>query len=682
MHPQPSASHDMMELPRSADLNSSSPLSASDTFGAAAMDAPISAGAAVVAQGAAPLVVMTKAPSDGQGDDCQTPATPSRGGASGNHGLATVVGVDAPSESEADSSLAAPASQSASDKQTSAVPDRDPESWVAPPAALQTPAAGMPAAGDAAALATLLGVHPTSRPQPPQPLPQLQPQPRSNPTSTSAARTLTTPSETPPSARSPTESTPATSQQQHFESAVPMGLGASKPSVNDEPAAAAAAEPSLPGRGQEERDSAHSVDPQCPPPPVQATAGSPADHGGAHGGLATPPELEPAASDDKFHIDYDYDDAQGHRILRLKPTTAQWDDFPAVLAYARKLGAEGDGCFKVIIPQSLCEPLPDKASKAVPANAYRVKQIRKTTFWQVSTVPSDGEFSSLNTGPEFAGTVDAAFKNLRRLFKTNKDRQMRNVRYRVDVPAWTPRQRLEAGVPERSPLHPLKGDKLDHTKAVIPGIHTPYVYESGPYFGATFQIHAEDFRLASLNHLYKGRKIWIVIPSTAVDIAEKALGRGTGCSQFMRHRAEFFFPDKLDKLGIPYRFVDQRPGETIVILPDAYHEGFSTGYTIAEAKNYADASWNTDAYQPCDVTCKLVTAIPAAFMRPLDQGEMRLDLCAAYGDDGKLKPLEVSQKRSHDALGDGVDVIAVAPFVSKSMQSTTPGGPDLKRVKV
>ncbi|KAL3958903.1 hypothetical protein ACCO45_007065 [Purpureocillium lilacinum] len=623
MDSQPGASHDM-DLPRSAHLTTSSPR---DTLESAAMDAPVPADA-TLAQSAA-LVPNGEAAVAAR----QTPAALSDVGASGDGGPVTVV--DAGAGSETDTSIvAAQVSQSASDRPTSAVPDRDSESWVAP--------------------------RQPYRPRPPgrlqrQPQSQLQVQPQPNPTSISSARTLSTPSDTPPSASTPTESRPAASEQKHHETAVSMGVVASKP---------AGIEPSRADHDRDERDTAQAVVPQCPSP-AAPTAGSPASDYGAHGGLVTPPEQEPVASDDNFHIEYDYDDVQGHRILRLKPTTAQWDDFPAVLAYARKLGAQGDSCFK-----------------AVPANAYRVKQIRKTTFWQVSTVPSDGEFSSSNTGPEFTGSVDAAFKSLRRLFRTNKDRQMRNVRYRVDVPAWTPKQRLEAGVPERSPLHPLKGDKLDHTKAVIPGIHTPYVYESGPYFGATFQIHAEDFRLASLNHLYKGRKIWIVIPSTAVDVAEKALGRGTGCSQFMRHRAEFFFPDKLDKLGIPYRLVDQRPGETIVILPDAYHEGFSTGYTIAEAKNYADASWNTDTYQPCDATCKLVTAIPAAFMRPLEEGEARLDLCAAYGDDGKLKPLEIPQKRPHDALDDGVDAIAVAPFVSKSMQAVALGEPDLKRVKV
>jgi jumonji domain-containing protein 2 len=336
---------------------------------------------------------------------------------------------------------------------------------------------------------------------------------------------------------------------------------------------------------------------------------------------------------DDFKVDYEHEGPEGHKILRLKPSVSQWNDFPSILSYARHLGAEDDGCFKVVIPDDMLESLPERSSQKAPANAYQIRQIKRNGFWRVSTVPSEGLFNCAEPCSESLEPVDVELQKLKKLFNKNKDKQIRSVRYRVDIPAWTSKQRLLAGVPERSPIHPLKGDKLDFTKAIIPGIHTPYVYESAAFFGATFQIHAEDYRLASLNHLYKGRKIWIVVPSTAVDTAEEALGRKKKCSQFMRHRAEFFFPDKLNKLGVPYRIVDQRPGETIVILPDAYHEGFSTGYTIAEAKNYAESDWTTSTYQACDEKCQLLTAIPAAYMRILGDGEERLDLCARYGDD-------------------------------------------------
>lgn len=380
---------------------------------------------------------------------------------------------------------------------------------------------------------------------------------------------------------------------------------------------------------------------------------------------ASSPVSEPKS--DRFQVEYDLDGPPGHDehpIFRLKPTVSQWRDFPAILDFARSLGAAQDGCFKVILPPELQHPLPAKAAQMVPGHAYKIRQVKRNGFWQVHTVPSEGRFEAPEPAPEPTESVTTELRKLKKLFNKNRDKQIRSVRYRVDVPAWTAAQRRLAGVPERSPMHPLRGDLLGQTKAIVPGIHTPYVYEANDHFGATFQIHAEDYRLVSLNHLYKGRKIWIVIPSTAMGVAEEAFGRKKKCSQFMRHRGEFFFPEKLMKMGMPYRVVDQRPGETIVVLPDAYHEGFSTGYTLAEAKNYAEASWSTKTYQACDASCQLLTAIPAAFMAPLEHGEERLDLCAHYGDDGAPRPL----KRVSEEGGPPT--------------TATPQGSDVKRIKI
>ncbi|KAH7321303.1 JmjC domain, hydroxylase-domain-containing protein [Stachybotrys elegans] len=352
-------------------------------------------------------------------------------------------------------------------------------------------------------------------------------------------------------------------------------------------------------------------------------------------------------------IAYDFDGPEGHQLLRLRPTAEQWGDFASILALARRAGTEQDGCFKVVLPGELLDELPERSSQKAPANAYRIHQIKRNGYWRVDTIPSVGTFIASEPTSEPLEDVDSAIKKLKKLFNKNKEKQLRNVRYRVDIPAWTQKQRELAGVPKNSPIHPLKGDKLDKTRAIIPGIHTPYVYESASHFGATFQIHAEDFRLASLNHLYKGRKIWIVVPCTDVKRAEEALGRKNKCSQFMRHRAEFFFPDKLDKLKVPYRIVDQRPGETIVVLPDAYHEGFSTGYTIAEAKNYAESDWDIEKYQACDSACQLMTAIPAEYMRLLREGETQLDLCARYGEDETEHETTHTLKRGPDEAGLG-----------------------------
>lgn len=389
---------------------------------------------------------------------------------------------------------------------------------------------------------------------------------------------------------------------------------------------------------------------------------SPASHVGSI--LSAPPSQTPSLEDPASCSDSDTDsetpaisyhrDEGSDGVLLLKPTLDQWQNFTAVLSVARNLGAHEDGCFKVLIPEGATGPLPQRAARSDDANAFKPHLIKGSNNYRVHTIMARETFPATPTAanPQDYLEPKDAIEKLRRLFYKSNRRQLRKTRYRVDVPAWTPEQRLAAGVPEESPIHPLLGDRLDKTKAIIPGIHTPYVYESGPAFGATFQIHAEDYRLLSLNHLYLGRKIWVIVPSLIVDQAETKLERGGRCSQFMRHRAEFFFPAQLDRLGIPHRIIDQRPGETIVILQDAYHEGFSDGYTLAEAKNYADARWNVSRYQPCNEACKLATAIPSDHMKLIDEDEARIDLCTAYLEEVKSQKRGLDETETDDELSD------------------------------
>lgn len=75
------------------------------------------------------------------------------------------------------------------------------------------------------------------------------------------------------------------------------------------------------------------------------------------------------------------------------------------------------------------------------------------------------------------------------------------------------------------------------------------------------------------------------------------------CSQFLRHFARYIKRDTLDKWGVRYTLVRQLPGEVIMTFPKVYHQGFSTGSTVAEAINYAGEDWSTDGYRFCSSSC-------------------------------------------------------------------------------
>lgn len=57
-----------------------------------------------------------------------------------------------------------------------------------------------------------------------------------------------------------------------------------------------------------------------------------------------------------------------------------------------------------------------------------------------------------------------------------------------------------------------------------------------------------------------------------------------------------YFKNNLKKnflffLKIPIYKCNQYPGETIIIFPQAYHSGFSNGYTLNEAVNFGITEW-------------------------------------------------------------------------------------------
>ncbi|KAB2576413.1 Lysine-specific demethylase 4D [Lasiodiplodia theobromae] len=140
-------------------------------------------------------------------------------------------------------------------------------------------------------------------------------------------------------------------------------------------------------------------------------------------------------------------------------------------------------------------------------------------------------------------------------------------------------------------------------------------------------MHVEDCHLASINYLYTGEKVWIIVePQSGSRLEEKlaATGIEKGCSQFLRHSARYVPRPLLDEWGISYKVVRQLSGEIIVTFPGAYHQGFSTGFTCAEAVNYAEADWSTAQYQFCSDRCP-DGSIQAPMMALLNEGDSQHD---------------------------------------------------------
>ena len=302
-------------------------------------------------------------------------------------------------------------------------------------------------------------------------------------------------------------------------------------------------------------------------------------------------------------IKYEWDG----KVLLLRPSADQWNDFPALLSYARGLDVEKVGAFKVEVPESLRydgpQTQPDNnARKCV---KYRVQALKNDTF-RVELIPTTAVFRSSPSYLPDSSSVEQAAERLEELLQS--DQKLDGVYYRTDIPVFDSAERAAAGLPDTCIIWPRQGDRLPCTKYKIPGLHSPFCYESADKFGAIFACHLEDFYLYSLNHLHVGRKVWKVISPAHTEVFERMLKSSdksiaTDCAQFLRHASIYFQRGNLNKWDIPFTLIDQRAHEIVITFPKAYHEGFSTGYTRAEAVNYADCNWTPEGYRSCTSEC-------------------------------------------------------------------------------
>lgn len=159
-------------------------------------------------------------------------------------------------------------------------------------------------------------------------------------------------------------------------------------------------------------------------------------------------------------------------------------------------------------------------------------------------------------------------------------------------------------------LPSLETSALRWIKNDVPGVSSPMLYIGMLY--ATFAWHVEDHFLYSINYQHAGApKIWYGVPASAADAFEAAVGQtvyaapcasmeneGVGAlERRCRVAAELMAkttslsPGVLSPLGVPVFRAVQDVGCFVATFPRAYHCGFSCGFNIGEAVNFATPEW-------------------------------------------------------------------------------------------
>ncbi len=129
------------------------------------------------------------------------------------------------------------------------------------------------------------------------------------------------------------------------------------------------------------------------------------------------------------------------------------------------------------------------------------------------------------------------------------------------------------------------------TTSNICGLTIPWIYFGMLY--STFCWHVEDLNLFSINYMHLGNaKIWYAIPEDDKEKMDAYIKKKyKDCLKedpsFMHRLLLLIDPNELIEHGIKVYKTVQNPGEIIITFPKAYHSGFSTGFNIAEAVNFA-----------------------------------------------------------------------------------------------
>ncbi|CAD7699924.1 unnamed protein product [Ostreobium quekettii] len=155
-----------------------------------------------------------------------------------------------------------------------------------------------------------------------------------------------------------------------------------------------------------------------------------------------------------------------------------------------------------------------------------------------------------------------------------------------------------------------KGSLLKHVTGELPGITSPMLYIGSAF--AAFFWHVEDHYMHSINYMHGGSaKTWYGVPSRGADAFEKAafervfkramdglraLGKSeaevtAAAKRFLLRKTTMFTVKHLVDAGVPVFRAVQNAGEFVVTFPRAYHGGFSHGFNVGEAVNFAIPDW-------------------------------------------------------------------------------------------
>jgi hypothetical protein len=138
-----------------------------------------------------------------------------------------------------------------------------------------------------------------------------------------------------------------------------------------------------------------------------------------------------------------------------------------------------------------------------------------------------------------------------------------------------------------------------HRSQTVAGVTEPMFYFASRF--STFPWHFEDNFLYSCSFSHCGEhRTWYGVPGKDKSKVEGVAKRlypelgGVKNKQLLPKKTTVFSPAHLEEAGVDVFRLTQEPGTFVVTFPRAFHQGFSHGFSVAEAVNFAPVDWMID----------------------------------------------------------------------------------------